>query len=147
MTRAPKICEDVGTTKRKPLTPTGRLKLYEKHKGICALCSLKIMPGEDWIDEHLRALGLGGTNDADNRAPVHVKCAEAKTRGEDMPRINKAKRQKKAALGIKPVKSKLIQSAPFPPVEEKKRSDRTGRIDKSQLPALGPSNIARRWGI
>lgn len=124
---------DVTTTPRKPLTPTQRLKLFEQHKGICALCGGEIRSGEKWIDEHLRALALGGSNDADNRAPVHVACAEAKTRNEDMPRIVKAKRQKMASLGIKSVKTK-IQSRGFPKAE-KKRS-----IDKSALPPL-----PRKW--
>ena len=30
---------DIGTTPRKPLSPTQRLKLFEAHRGICALCS------------------------------------------------------------------------------------------------------------
>jgi 5-methylcytosine-specific restriction protein A len=91
---------DVGTTPRKPLTPRERLKLFEEHKGICGLCGLPIMPGEKWRDEHMRALGLGGSNEKSNRAPVHIKCAEVKD-GDDIPRIAKAKRQKMAELGIK----------------------------------------------
>lgn len=126
---------DVGTTKRKPLTPTQRLKLFEAHKGICALCSRQIANGEKWIDEHLRALGLGGTNDLENRAPVHVACAEAKTRGEDIPRIAKAKRQKMAALGIKSSKAPPIKSAGFAKAEKPKR------IDKEALPALPPRRM------
>ena len=91
---------DVGTTPRKPLTPTQRLKLFEDHKGICCLCSLKIKRGDAWIDEHIRPLGLGGSNDLSNRGPAHKLCAEVKTE-QDMDRINKAKRQKQADLGIK----------------------------------------------
>jgi 5-methylcytosine-specific restriction enzyme A len=111
---------DVGTTKRKPLTPTQRLKLFEDHKGICVICGGKINFGEAWIDEHVRALGLAGTNDMDNRAPAHVKCAEAKTHDEDMPRITKAKAQKRAALGIKRDGPKL-QSRGFAPPDKPKR--------------------------
>ena len=90
---------DIGTTPRKPLSPTQRLKLFEAHRGICALCSRPIR-GEPWRDEHLRALGLGGGNEVENRAPVHIACAEAKD-SDDLPRIAKAKRQKMAHLGIK----------------------------------------------
>jgi hypothetical protein len=94
---------DLGTTPRKPLTRVQRLKLFEQHKGICALCSQPIRGGEAWIDEHLRALGLGGSNDADNRAPAHKACADAKTHGPegDIAVIAKAKRQKMQSLGIK----------------------------------------------
>ena len=134
MPRAPKVCEDVGTTKRKPLTPTGRLALFERERGICCICGKKIVG--KFIDEHKRALGLGGSNDPDNRGVAHPKCAEVKTHDEDMPRINKAKAQKKAQHGIKPVDSKPIVSAPFPPVKAKERSDRTGKVDKSAIPPL-----------
>ena len=121
---------DVGTTERKRLTPTQRLKLFERHKGVCALCGLQIRSGEKWIDEHLRALALGGTNDDDNRAPVHVACAKAKTNEEDLPRIAKAKRQKMAALGIKR-EGRKIQSRGFPLVEKQQR------IVKGRLPPRG----------
>lgn len=121
---------DVPTTPRKPLTPTQRLKLFEAHKGICALCGREIRAGEPWIDEHIRPLGLGGTNDLDNRTPVHVACAQAKTRNEDMPRITKAKRQKMAALGIKRERVKKIQSRGFEKIEKIRA------IDKLALPPL-----------
>lgn len=123
---------DVGTTPRKPLTPTQRLKLFERHKGICALCQREIRTGEKWIDEHLRPLGLGGSNDDDNRAPVHVACAEAKTHGPtgDIAKVAKAKRAKMAALGIKRDGPK-IKSPGFPLKPEK-----PGKIDKSALPQL-----------
>ena len=108
------MTEDVTTTKRKPLTPAERLKLYEENKGLCGICGLKIYAGEKWIDEHMKALGLGGSNDKGNRKPVHLRCAEVKTREEDMPRINKAKAQKKAHLGIKRESTRPMQSRGFP---------------------------------
>ena len=109
MTRAPKVCEDVGTTKRKPLTPTGPGAIRARARNLLHLRQEKIVG--KFIDEHKRALGLGGSNDPDNRGVAHPKCAEVKTH-EDMPRINKAKAQKKAQHGIKPVDSKPIVSPP-----------------------------------
>lgn len=88
---------------RKPLTRMQRLKLFEAHNGICVLCEQKIQVGEVWIDEHLRALGLLGTNELDNRAPVHKKCADAKTFGPDgdLAMIAKAKRVAMKHAGIR----------------------------------------------
>lgn len=103
---------DVGTTRRKPLTPTQRLKMFEKHGGKCCVCGNLIRAGSAWIDEHITPLGLGGSNDDSNRGPAHVTCAGVKTEA-DMQRINKAKAQKKAALGIKAPAQK-IESAPMP---------------------------------
>ena len=113
---------DVGTTPRKPLTPTQRLKLFEAHKGLCGLCGAAIRAGESWIDEHIIPLGLGGSNDLTNRAPVHVACAANKTHGKngDAAKIAKAKRVKMRHLGISKSKVK-IQSRGFSkaPREEK----------------------------
>ena len=86
--------------KRKPLTPLQRVKLFDAHDGICAICGYKIQVGERWRDEHMRALGLLGTNALDNRAPVHVRCAKAKD-ADDIPRIAKAKRQRASHIGAK----------------------------------------------
>jgi 5-methylcytosine-specific restriction endonuclease McrA len=107
---------DTSTTKRKPLTPTQRLAMFEKHGGKCCVCGNLIRSGAAWIDEHITPLGLGGSNDDSNRGPAHVTCAGIKTEA-DMERINKAKAQKKAALGIK-APTKKIESAPFPKSEK-----------------------------
>ena len=102
---------DVGTTERKRLTPSQRLKLFEKHKGSCALCGLEIK-GKRWVVEHMRPLGLGGTNEVDeNLRPVHEACAREKTI-EDVKAIARAKRIKMRAIGIE-TSGKKIQSRGF----------------------------------
>ena len=114
---------DVGTTARKKFTPTQRLKIFEAAKGVCALCNQQIKAGDAWIVEHLRPLGLGGSNDKENTVPVHAQCAHSKTFGEtgDLSQIAKAKRVKMRHLGISRSKLK-IQSRGFSkaPREEKK---------------------------
>jgi hypothetical protein len=90
--------EDVGTTKRKALTPRQRLALFERKGGRCCICEMKIMGS--FIDEHWRALGLGGSNDPSNRDIAHRECAALKTQA-DMTMINRAKAVKRAAHGIK----------------------------------------------
>jgi len=85
------------------------------------------MAGEKWIDEHIKPLGLGGSNDLTNRGPAHIKCASVKTTEQDIPRIAKAKRQKMASLGIKD-ETKPIPSPGFA------KSAKTPRIEKQQLP-------------
>lgn len=102
--------EDVGTTKRKNMTPRLRLKVWEAHKGICAICGGKIDGvRERWVLEHLRPLALGGADDESNMAPVHEGCALAKTFGKsgDIAKAAKAKRMKSKHLGIKKSKNPL----------------------------------------
>ena len=114
---------DVVTTPRKPLTPSQRLKLFEAHKGVCCVCGAYIKAGEKWVDEHIIPLGLGGSNDIENRAPAHEKCAADKTK-DDMRAIAKAKRQKRAHLGIKDTGPRL-QSRGFAKREKPRRFTKT----------------------
>src|SRR3954466_1680929 len=119
------MSDDIGTTPRKPLTPAQRLRLFEAHRGLCALCGRKIATGERWRDEHMRALGLGGTNDMDNRAPVHIACAAVKD-AQDIPAIAKAKRTKRAHLGIREPKG--------PPIPGSRRSRWKRKMDGTAVP-------------
>lgn len=127
--------EDVGTTRRKPLTAKQKLDLYEAQKGICPLCGKPMLPGDKLTDEHLRALGLGGTNAFGNRAMVHTKpCAQVKTHGPDgdLATIAKAKAQKRASLGFKTQKGRPLQGAPFPKAEPQRRASKP--LSKPSLP-------------
>ncbi len=116
--------EDVGTTPRKALTPTQRLKLFEAHKGICVLCDRKIQAGEAWIDEHLTPLSMGGSNDLSNRGPAHKPCALAKTNGKDgdLAKAAKAKRVKMRFLGIAKPKGRPLQGPGFAKAPPQRRA-------------------------
>ena len=95
------MTEDVGTTKRKAMSPSRRLRIFEAHKGLCCHCGGKIDGvREKWIVEHLRALGLGGEDEDGNCAPAHEDCRRIKDK-DDVSRIAKAKRVKAKHMGIK----------------------------------------------
>lgn len=127
------MTRDVSTTARQKLSPTKRLKLFERHKGRCFLCKQEIAPSEGFVVEHLIPLSLGGTNDEANLAPVHKKCADAKTHGKDgdLAKAAKAKRTKMKALGIKKEDVPKIQSRGFPKVEKPEKID---KVSMSHLP-------------
>lgn len=128
---------DVGTTERKRLSPSQKLKLYEMQKGVCPLCDQPMRRGEKLIDEHMRPLGLGGTNDLGNRAMVHAICAALKTNGPDgdIATTSKAKAQKRKSLGFRP--EAKIRSAGFPAAEPERRA--TKPVDKLRLGYVRPS--------
>ena len=125
------MSQDVGTTERKRLTPSQKLKLYEMQKGICPLCNTEMRRGEKLIDEHMRALALGGTNSLGNRAIVHAICAALKTNGPagDLAVAAKAKAQKRASLGFKGAPK--IRSAGFPGADPERRA--TSPIPKLEI--------------
>lgn len=124
---------DVSTTRRKSMTPTRRLKIFEQHHGVCCLCNMKIDGvREPWIVEHLICLGLGAPDADDNCAPAHETCRREKDK-IDMAMIAKAKRNKARHIGITAPKQK-IKSAGFP----KRKRTHEGR------PSLPPRNLYER---
>lgn len=98
---------DVGTTKRRSMTPTRRLRIFEAHKGICVTCKLPIKAGDKWFIEHIRALELGGEDTDENCGPAHTITCKAVKDAEDHSRAAKAKRVKQRHLGIKAPKAKI----------------------------------------
>lgn len=99
--------EDVATTKRRSMSSSRRLRIWEAHGGICCLCRSKIDGvREKWTVEHLRALGLGGDDDDKNCGPAHEDCRRQKDK-TDVSAISKAKRVKAKHLGIPKPKSSL----------------------------------------
>ena len=92
---------------RKPLTDLQRTKMFRDHGGICCICGHKIDGvREKWIDEHERALAMGGSNDPDNRGPAHLACAKLKTK-DDMAQISEAKRREAKHNGAKRPRGKI----------------------------------------
>jgi len=114
--------EDVGTTRRRSMTPTRVLKIWEAHKGQCVTCGGQIDGTRDkWFVEHIRALELGGADADANCGPAHLSCKAGKD-ADDHHRAAKAKRAKRSTLGIRPP-SKL-QGAGFRPAPPQRSATR-----------------------
>lgn len=96
---------DVGTTKRGNLSARRKLAIWEREKGFCMLCGIKLVTG-GFIFEHVRALELGGTDTDDNIRLTCKPCATEKTK-TDHSKAAKAKRQKANSLGLKESKTPL----------------------------------------
>lgn len=92
------------STPRRPMSAKRRHHIFSEHctghnVAPCCLCGQPIHRYDDaWIIEHLRALGLLGKDTNTNCGPAHVECAKVKTFTEDIPRIAKAKRQRRAGV-------------------------------------------------
>lgn len=96
---------DVGTTKRGSLSARRKLAIWERERGCCMLCGIKLMTGQ-FIYEHVRALELGGTDTDDNIRLTCKPCATEKTK-KDHSTAAKAKRSKASVLGLKQSKTPL----------------------------------------
>lgn len=90
-----------------------RLRVFERHGGVCALTGRKIMPGDAWDLDHRVPLILGGRHAEDNLQPVLKEAHREKTKA-DVGAKAKADRIRKKHLGIWPAPARKIQSRPFP---------------------------------
>jgi len=102
MTRT--VDEWIGRTPDTPAPPRVRLRVFEKHKGVCYLSGRKIMTGDKWQLEHPLALINGGENRESNMAPALVEPHKVKT-AEDVAQKAKNDRVRKRHLGIRKPRS------------------------------------------
>lgn len=99
-----------------------RARIWEKEKGICYLCGKKVLTGEKWDAEHVKAWELYRDDSDENVRVAHKKGCHAEKTARDVKIIAKAKRQggetgqwaRRVANGSK------LPSRPFPKTTEKK---------------------------
>lgn len=101
----------VGKTDDEAVPPRVRLRIFEKHGGRCHLSGRKIMPGEPWDLDHIKALWKGGTHSEDNLAPALRDKHREKSAAEQTEQA-KADRTRAKHLGIRR-KGPRIQSRGF----------------------------------
>jgi 5-methylcytosine-specific restriction enzyme A len=111
---------------------------WERAGGKCRACGIAIGTKAKEYD-HILPFGLGGKSELANCALLCKPCHDDKTAREDVPRIRKADRQRKAHVGATRAKQQ-IKSAGFP-----SRPERPNKIDKRPLQDVGPSALARRF--
>ncbi|WP_311043440.1 HNH endonuclease [Rhizobium lentis] len=62
--------EWIGKTDHEKVPPRVRLRVFEKFGGICQLSSRKIMPGDEWDIDHIKAIWRGGGHRESNLHPA-----------------------------------------------------------------------------
>lgn len=95
--------EWIGRTADTPAPARVRLRVFERHGGVCYLSGRKIMPGDKWQIEHPLALINGGENRESNMAPALVEPHKVKT-AQDMAQKSKDYRVRAKHNGIKPAR-------------------------------------------
>jgi len=106
------VPEWIGATPDTKVPPRVRLRVFEAFGGRCYLSGKKIMPGDAWEIDHIRALKNGGENREKNLAPVLAEKHKAKTAADNAEK-SKTYRMRAKHLGIWP-KGQTIPSRPFP---------------------------------
>ncbi|CAB4145829.1 HNHc domain containing protein [uncultured Caudovirales phage] len=86
---------------RKRISTKLRVQIFEKEKGICHLCSMKVMVSQEWDVSHEIPLGVGGADEMHNFKVAHRKCHRHHTSTVDIPIIAKIKRIRAKHIGAK----------------------------------------------
>lgn len=92
--------EWVGRTDDERPPPRVRVRVFQAHGGVCHLSGRKIIPGEPWELDHIKALTLGGENRETNLAPALRDKHKVKT-AEDVKLKSEAYQKQAKHLGVK----------------------------------------------
>lgn len=93
--------------KRVRITAKMRADIFLTHNGMCHLCKMKVVPGEDWDVSHEIPLEAGGVDDSSNWLVAHRKCHRTHTATVDAPLIAKVKRIHQKHVGAKKSRSPM----------------------------------------
>jgi 5-methylcytosine-specific restriction endonuclease McrA len=127
MSRTPD--EWIGKTDDTPVPPRVKLRVFERHGGICHLSGRRIRAGEPWECDHVVALVNGGQNRESNLAPALRDKHREKTKA-DVAEKSTVRRKRAKSLGIK----------------QKSRSWGYGKNDKYKM-KIGGGLVLRTSGI
>jgi len=93
------VDEWVGSSPDAKIPDRVRLRVFERHGGICHLSGRKIRAGEAWDCDHVIALCNGGTHSESNLAPALRDKHREKT-AQDVKERAKVDRIRKRAIGL-----------------------------------------------
>jgi 5-methylcytosine-specific restriction endonuclease McrA len=101
------IDEWIGATPDSPVPPRVRVRVFDRHGGICHVSRRKIRAGEPWDLDHIVALCNGGEHRESNLAPVLRDKHRWKT-NKDLSEKRKIARIRQKHLGIRRADQALI---------------------------------------
>lgn len=97
--------EWIGKTDDERVPDRVRLRVFDRHNGVCYLSGRKIRAGEKWELEHMKALCNGGEHRESNLAPALVAPHKVKTKADRREQA-KTNAKRKSNLGIKRAKGR-----------------------------------------
>ncbi|MGN7879374.1 HNH endonuclease [Ensifer sp. 22460] len=106
------ITEWIGKTDDEKVPPRVRLRLFEQYGGVCQLSGRKIMAGEAWDLDHIRALWRGGEHRESDLHPV-LKQPHREKSAEEQSIQAKCDRTRQKHLGIYPKSNPRLKSRGF----------------------------------
>lgn len=113
--RGRSVTEWIGSTPDAVAPDRVRLRIFDRHNGICHITGKKIMPGDEWDADHIKRLEDGGENRERNLAPALRWAHRIKT-GEETSQGKADDRKRKKHIGIIR-RAKPILGSPMPTTE------------------------------
>lgn len=112
------IEEWIGKSDDTPVPPRVKLRVFERHGGICHISLRRIQAGEPWDAEHVLAIANGGENRESNLAPA-LRAKHPQKTAQDLKLKSKAYHRRRKHLGIHSKKHSIpgrkFDGTPIPP--------------------------------
>lgn len=116
------VPEWIGKTDDTAIPPRVRVRVFDRHGGVCHLSGRRIRAGEAWDCDHIVALANGGSHRESNLAPA-LKAPHRQKTAADVAEKSMVARKRAKHLGIKNAKPK-IQSPGFQKSRPQKTASR-----------------------
>jgi 5-methylcytosine-specific restriction protein A len=108
-----RVSEWIGKTDDSRPPPHVRLRIFETHGGRCHFSGRRIMPGEHWDCDHVKALINGGENRESNMAPILRGKPHKEKTASDVAEKSRVYRKRAKHIGALPASRQKIKSAGF----------------------------------
>jgi 5-methylcytosine-specific restriction endonuclease McrA len=96
------VPEWIGKTPDSVPPPHVRMRIFDRHHGICHISKRKIRPGEPWDCDHIVAIINGGENRERNMAPVLRGKPHNEKTAADVAEKSRVYRKRAKAFGCRP---------------------------------------------
>ena len=117
------VPEWTGKTDDSRPPPHVRLRIFETHGGRCHFSGRRIMPGDNWDCDHVKALINGGENRESNLAPILRGKPHKEKTAADVAEKSTVYRKKAKHLGLNTPRQK-IKSRGFPKAPPQRTASR-----------------------
>lgn len=99
--------------------PRVRLRVWDKAKGHCQICTRKILTGERWVADHVIAIINGGANRETNLQLICDWCDRKIKTPADSAEKSKTYEKRSAHLGLKKSKGRPMPGSKASPYKQK----------------------------